>query len=125
MISITLSSVPPSLNNSYINVAGRGRVPGKKLRVWKNLAGWELMAQRPGRIEGPVVIEISLKRPNKRSDIDNRAKAILDLLVSNHVIEDDRKVESVKSSWAASPDAPACKITVVSCCVRVSEQEVT
>ena len=48
------------------------------------------MAQRPKKHLGPVSIGIELGPPDRRSfDIDNRSKALLDLLVMCHVIEAD------------------------------------
>jgi len=45
-------------------------------------------------IPGSVSIELRLYGPSRRSyDIDNRAKAVLDLLQSEEVIEDDRQVD--------------------------------
>ena len=50
----------------------------------------ELMVQKARPISGQVMVSIDLKSPTKRAyDIDNRAKAVLDLLVKNGIIEDD------------------------------------
>jgi Holliday junction resolvase RusA-like endonuclease len=58
--------------------------------LWKVAAGLELMAQEPDTYLGYIGVNIALHPPTKRSyDLDNRIKAILDLLVSNKVIEGD------------------------------------
>ena len=57
--------------------------------------------QRPKRITGAVVITIAAGRPDKRRrDVDNLPKAILDLLVSYQLIQDDAKVTSITSRLA-------------------------
>lgn len=93
-------TIPPSANNCFINVGGRGRIRSRKYTAWATTAGWELRTQRPRKIAGPVRIGIVMARPNARSDIDNRIKPLLDLLVAHAVIEDDRNVVSVSARWA-------------------------
>ena len=74
----------------YVNVAGRGRVISENYRKWKNEAGWLLKSQRPARFLGPVRVSVELNPPTKRAfDLDNRNKALLDLLVTHEVIPND------------------------------------
>lgn len=81
---------PPSTNALYLNVKGRGRVPTKEYLAWKQEAGWTLAAQRPPKFTRPVTITIELCPPHgRRFDLDNRAKATLDLLTLHLVIPDD------------------------------------
>lgn len=48
------------------------------------------MVQKARPVMGPVEVEIELCSPSKRSfDLDNRIKAVLDLLVKNLIIEAD------------------------------------
>jgi hypothetical protein len=70
---ITLSAIPPSLNNAYFNLPKGGRAPTTKLKNWKLAAAWEIAAQRPGHIAGEVHIDVAIMRPNSRSDLDNRS----------------------------------------------------
>ena len=59
-------------------------------REWRKTAGLEVMAQRPKKHLGPVSVAIELGAPDRRAfDIDNRSKALLDLLVMCRVIEAD------------------------------------
>jgi Holliday junction resolvase RusA-like endonuclease len=53
--------------------------------------GWHLQAQRPKKHSGAVSIEIVLGPPskNRRRDLDNHVKAVLDLLVAHQVLSDD------------------------------------
>lgn len=81
---------PPSTNHLFINAGGK-RVTSKDYAAWQREAGWTLQAQRPGKFRGPVTIDIELCPPPKarRFDLDNRSKALLDLLVKHEVIADD------------------------------------
>lgn len=87
MIVIRLSSLPPSVNNLHTHVRGKGRVRTSVYRMWARAAGWELIEQRPGQIEGPVAIVLEVGP--SRSDLDNVSKGVLDLLVTHKIITDD------------------------------------
>jgi Holliday junction resolvase RusA-like endonuclease len=82
--------LPPSVNGLFVNVRGRGRVRSEGYRKWALEAGWMLKAQRPGKFLVPVNISIEINPPNGRAfDLDNRNKALLDLLVEHQIIPDD------------------------------------
>ena len=89
---------PPSVNNLFANVAGRGRVRSARYGAWSNAAAWAMKTEG-GRartwalIETPVEVEIGLGAI--RGDIDNRAKGCLDLLVKMAVIKDDSLVHKL------------------------------
>lgn len=81
--------VPPSLNMCFRNVPGKGRVRTAEYRAWAEEAGYLLASQRPGKVVGPYQAIIRL--PEKLAgDIDNRAKAVLDLMVKHKITSDDR-----------------------------------
>ena len=102
--------MPPSVNSIWRS-AGRGRVyRSKRYQVWRTTAGWGIKAQRPVPIAGWVRITISLGLTKRRSDADNRIKALLDSLVEHHLIEDDSKVASVSVTW--SNDVPPGRVQV-------------
>lgn len=87
---------PPSVNNLFRNVPGKGRVKTERYNIWMQAAQWDVMLEnnKPRRIEtltGPVEIFIELGKT--RGDIDNRAKPVLDLMVKAGVIADDRQVQ--------------------------------
>lgn len=87
---------PPSVNNLFRNVPGKGRVKTKRYSIWMRAAQWDVIldGNKPMQIEtltGPV--EISIELGKSRGDIDNRIKGILDLLVYTHVIRDDSQVQ--------------------------------
>lgn len=105
--------MPPSLNNAFINVAGKGRVRSKAYRAWAEEAGWMVKAKRNGTIEIPVSVAIELCPRTRRSyDIDNRGKPCLDLLVSCGVLPDDSNkfIKSLAIREVAS--GPECAIIV-------------
>lgn len=95
---------PPSANNLFKNVPGKGRVRTTLYGDWLSHAGWRLRTQHPGLVEGPVLILIGIERTNSMADIDNRLKATLDLLVAHKVIEDDRFVAGVAAAWLPARD---------------------
>ncbi len=92
--------VPPSVNDMFRNVRGKGRVKTAAYADWLGHAGWVLRSQNPSRIGGRVVLVLSVERMSKSADIDNRVKAILDLLVTHGVIDDDRNVVGFAVAWA-------------------------
>lgn len=104
---------PPSLNNMFVNVRGKGRVRSENYRKWATQAGMLLMTQRPRKFHEPVRVRIELNPPNARAfDLDNRNKALLDLLVEHGVIIDDsnRWVRAVSVEMVA--DGAPCTVIV-------------
>lgn len=97
--------IPPSLNNCFVNVGGRGRIKSRQYSRWMTSAGWELRIQRPRKVAGKVSVSIVIARPNANSDIDNRIKPLLDLLVKHEVIVDDRHVAAISARWADAGEA--------------------
>lgn len=103
--------LPPSTNNSYVNLKGHGRLMSPALRQWKWDAGWRLKLQHPQRGAGPFSIKIMVPE-DMRGDIDNRAKHILDLLVEHHVTIDDRYARSVTAERSADVGHRECHVVV-------------
>ncbi len=91
--------VPPSANTLYAN-ARKGRVKSGVYNAWIERAGWQLKAQRPEPIAGPVLVRI-LAPENNRRDIDNVIKPAIDLLVLHELIEGDRckTVRGIQAAW--------------------------
>lgn len=79
--------LPPTTNGLYKNIT-RGRARSERYNAWRKSAGWELIAQKPDRMAGPVVInyEITTKATG---DPDNYLKALNDILVTHRIIEGD------------------------------------
>lgn len=93
---IWLSHPPPSLNNAFVNVRGKGRVPSKAAVAWKKAARADIMLQRPALIRSGAIIkpgrrwacEIHLPLTLK-GDIDNRVKLLVDVLGEMQITPDD------------------------------------
>lgn len=86
--------MPPSTNNLFLNLPGRGRVRSGAYKAWERqasaaltFASWDMPAR-------PYVVTIRLNMDH-RGDIDNRTKAVLDLLVKHKVIDGDQWVNEL------------------------------
>lgn len=105
--------MPPSLNNVFLNVPGKGRVRSKAYRSWAEEAGWMVKAKRNGLLTGEMNVLIDICPPNRRSfDLDNRMKPLLDLLVSCGIIEDDSNKFIKALTIREVAEGPACTITI-------------
>lgn len=93
--------MPPSVNNLHFNVPGGGRAITKRYQTWRNAAGWEVRAQRPRRLTGPVFITYTFEDGGTKADLGNMEKAATDLLVDLCLIEGDgpKIVRSIKLQW--------------------------
>jgi Holliday junction resolvase RusA-like endonuclease len=84
---------PPSTNNLFLNIGGRGgRIKSPGYRSWIKEAGWQLRLSHPTKIMNTVAVSAALGLASRRPDVDNCLKALLDLLVTHEVIEDDAQV---------------------------------
>ena len=99
--SVTIDlPAPPSLNNLFVNIAGRGRIKSTAYQEWIRDAGWILQVQNPGCVSGPYSVTLLANRHDARfNDLDNGAKAAVDLLVKHRVVEDDSLCESLTIKW--------------------------
>jgi crossover junction endodeoxyribonuclease RusA len=95
--------LPPGANNLFANAAGRGRVKSERYRNWAADASWRIKAQRPRRLRGPVDVAFTFQDGRARADLDNLAKAPLDLLVALALIESDdaHTVRRLVLQWGA------------------------
>lgn len=97
--------MPVSVNRLFTSEHRRS----PSYRAWADAAGWRLLAQRPGRIEGRYDF-VMLVGQTKR-DIDNLIKAASDLLVEFGVVEDDRHAADVRA--ARDPMVPSGAVRIV------------
>ena len=88
-----LSEVPPSLNMMFHYVR-KGRVLTKEYREWRKAMSKELLPVTPLKCE-KYSLEIQVPRKT-RGDIDNRIKAISDLLVEVGATPDDRHMDECR-----------------------------
>lgn len=109
---------PPSTNTLYRNVRRVGRVKTDKYKAWIIKAGWKLkksLSEGKGisPVKGRVSVSISILRPdNRKRDIDNLAKAAIDLLVNHKVIDDDRNIQQLTIAWRTDgPEGAIVEVT--------------
>lgn len=86
--------VSPSANNLFVNRRG-GRARSPEYLQWQNDAGWLIKARQPRATKGPVAILIEAP-VNRKRDIDNIQKPVIDLLVKLGLIDDDRWVDDLR-----------------------------
>lgn len=99
MISVTLPW-PPAVNNLFATFNNR-RIPTRRYKAWLAEAQTSLRAQRPGALTGSFHANIVLSPPDRRKrDLDGLAKAALDLLTKEGVIEDDSLARRLTLTWA-------------------------
>lgn len=92
---------PPSANNLFLNVPGKGRVRSKRYKAWAEEAGKTILAAgaRP-RFESPVAMLIE---GVGGIDVDN-IKAVPDLLKTMGVLADDKLIDDLRIVRAGPGD---------------------
>ena len=107
--------MPPSVNQMYRNVSGKGRVKTKKYLDWIVDCEFTFHEQKkrnepvPGNFNCEIVLSEESRRPN--ADCDNRIKAVLDLLQAWNLITDDCLADKVIVRWGSAPKG-MCKVYV-------------
>lgn len=100
---------PVSVNAIWRN--GRRTHKSERYKIWRRAAMNEIQAQRPKKIKGKFKISIDLCRPDKRKrDLDNYAKAILDVLEHMNVIENDSLCDGLFMTWGGQQDGATVSI---------------
>jgi len=90
---------PPSLNGNW-KAGGGGIYASPRYKAWKEEAGWEIRRQKPAKIDGRFEAEMVFARPDERKrDLDNLAKPVLDALKAANVIEDDSLASRLTLAW--------------------------
>jgi crossover junction endodeoxyribonuclease RusA len=91
--------LPPSGNNLFKNIPGKGRVKTDAYRAWRKEAALIVMASRE-RVVGPYEMEMVVGRPDKRRrDLSNTIKAAEDALKEGGAIVDDSLCERLEITW--------------------------
>lgn len=103
--------MPPSVNALFANVPSRGRVRTRAYKTWSTEAGWQLRTQAPlPSYDGDVAVSIRFGPRDRRRDLDNLAKACLDLLTEHRVLSDDSAVVALSLAWC--PETRGAAVTV-------------
>lgn len=97
-VTFTLPT-PPSVNEIYKNVPGRGRAKSGVYDDFIRRGVTAIRGQHITPITGYVVAIFGVERMSLSADIDNRLKSMLDTIVKADVIEDDRFVTAIAVSW--------------------------
>ena len=91
---------PPTVNHYY--TISKGKRPRKILseaaRAYKELCSWGMLEQGTPKLKGPRFSLFIVARPpdNRKRDLDNLLKPILDALVEYGAITDDSKVDDLR-----------------------------
>jgi len=116
MIYVNLP-LPPSVNNLWRSISRKyGKISvikSSKYKEWLHYAGSELNSQKPTPVCGEYCLEIFLPE-NMKGDIDNRIKAINDLLAQHGLIENDRFNKRLVVDFDKNISTSRCKIYVFS-----------
>lgn len=113
-LTVTLP-LPPSVNSLFANVAGRGRIRTTAYKSWAHSAHYSIIAQAPqSRLVAPpysvdIVIDTKTRR---RFDLDNRLKAVFDILVTAGVMSDDADVVTLCAARYTMCEKDQCIVTV-------------
>lgn len=97
-VAFTLPT-PPSVNEIYKNVQGRGRVKAGLYDDFIRRGVASIRSQRVTPIPGYVLAVFGVERMSITADIDNRLKSMLDTIVKAEIIDDDRFVTAIAVSW--------------------------
>ena len=96
--------LPPPLSACFANARGPGRVKTKRYEAWINEAIVAAMQQSRPTI-GPwgcaIIADYQFGKPdNRKQDVENRAKAVSDLLVRAGILVDDSQIIDLRLRWA-------------------------
>mgnify|MGYP003650909037 CR=1 FL=1 len=100
MIELTMPW-PPSVNTYWRTFKGRMIISEKGRQYRKAVADQVLVQHGAKHFAGKLVVEIEAWRPdNRRRDLDNLLKAVLDGLTHAGVWDDDSNIVDLRIYWA-------------------------
>lgn len=95
---------PPTANHLFASNARGGRHRSKKYNAWIAEAMGELQRQHPAKTDGPYLLTIIARRPDRRRrDVANLEKPVSDLLVKAGVVRDDCDAQAIHLAWSPLP----------------------
>ncbi len=104
---------PPSVN--IIWRRGRGRTyRNPKYMAWITEAGWVVKSMRPKpeMIVGPFSATITLIPPNRRGDMDNRIKVLLDFAQHMRLVENDKLCRDIRVQYGIKNQAVGARLVL-------------
>lgn len=100
MIELTMPW-PPSVNTYWRTFQGRMIISADGRAYRKAVADQVLVQSGAKHLAGKLVVEIEAWRPdNRRRDLDNLLKAVLDGLTHAGVWDDDSNIVDLRIYWA-------------------------
>jgi len=99
---------PPSANRMWRAVHGTVKV-SEQGREFRERAEIALAVQHIEKLEGPVSVRIIVYFPNRRGDLDNRIKPLLDVL-EGWCFKNDSQVHHLDVTRAIDKDAPRAEV---------------
>lgn len=86
---------PPSVNHYWRNFKGRVLI-SREGRDYREAVRWALLAQRVVRQVGRLAVEVDVYPPdNRRRDLDNTQKGLLDSLAHGGAYSDDSQIDQL------------------------------
>jgi crossover junction endodeoxyribonuclease RusA len=104
---------PISANRYWRSVPGRGVLLSAEARRYKEDAGKEALAAGVRPVDGPVALTVTLYRPAKRGDLDNRLKVLLDALGGGIAYRDDSQVVELHAYRCDDAANPRVEVQVL------------
>lgn len=101
---------PPSANRYWRNVNGR-MVKSEEARRYQTKAGWIAKASGFDCTSGDVAVTLRVYRPQRRGDLDNSVKVLLDSL-KGIIYEDDNQVAVIHAERYDDKNNPRVDVLV-------------
>ena len=113
-VSLTVP-LPPTTNHLFYNSKEGGRRKSGKYKQWLQGCRTEVLVQQakclPDKRPLRIGIGVELDR-DKGGDVDNRIKAILDMLQDSGVIENDKWADDVRIVRYPPSDNPRVRVII-------------
>ena len=102
---------PPS-SNRYWRHVGNKTLKSEEARNYQTTAGWLWKATGVDMLDGDVCVSLRIFRPQRRGDLDNRIKVLLDAL-NGIAYEDDGQVVELHAYLGDDKKNPRVELEVV------------
>lgn len=105
---------PPTMNNLFLNVKGRGRVKAPAYRLWEAVASAAARKSAgTASLSGAYAFHMKAQRPDKRRrDLANLEKATHDLCVRLGFVRDDSDCNRILLEWSDDPPSKDATVRV-------------
>ena len=117
--------MPPSVNAIWRS-KGKHVYRSDRYENWLTEAGWALKRQETPAITGHFTINLRFGPRRSNADLDNKTKAVLDLLETHKIIKSDSLADEIHLFW--DDNVTGCQIeieAVVPVAAKVSAARMT